>query len=89
MKKIQIISNLKELINNNGGALETVFFDENDKEALLKLDDLDVNFIEEQNGSIFFGAITKTGKNIYNNLESLSDNLINEMYFFIQNNIIC
>ena len=89
MQNNQIITNLKEILNRNGGVLETVFFNDQDVELSMEYNDLQVNFIEENNGSIYFGAINKAGENIYNNIESLADSFVNEVYFFIKNNAIC
>ena len=89
MQNNQIITNLKDILNRNDGVLETVFFDDQDVELSMEYSDLQVNFIEENNGSIYFGAINKAGENIYNNIESLADGFVNEVYFFIKNNVIC
>ncbi len=84
MNKTQIIFSLKDILSRNDGALETVYFDQNNEEKLLTVDELSINFIEEDNGSIFFDAVTNTGKDIYNNLDSLSDVVINKIYFLLK-----
>ena len=89
MQNNQIITNLKDILNRNGGILETVFFNDQDVELSMEYNNLQVNFIEENNGSIYFGASNKAGENIYNNIESLADSFVNEVYFFIKNNAIC
>ena len=89
MQNNQIITNLKEILDRNGGVLETMFFNDQNIESSLEYKGLQVNFIEECNGSIYFGAINKAGEEVYNTIESLADDFAPEVYFFIKNNVIC
>ena len=80
MQNNQIITNLKEILDRNNGVLETMFFNDQDIELSLEYKGLQVNFIEECNGSIYFGAINKVGEEVYNTIESLADDFASEVY---------
>lgn len=89
MSKNQTIENLKEILDRNEGVIETVHFDKNEIELPLKYEGLEINSIEEHKGSVYFNATNKVGENISSNIDSMTDDFITEVYFFIENNIIC